>query len=85
VDYRKYNVNVTVIIHHKGGYWNCAIRIIRILESLTAWGILLRTVKYESFFGLAFYVDEATLRHVHIQGRNTTKKAITCNFWYRRS
>jgi len=39
VDYRKYDVNVTVIIHHKGGYW-----IIRILESLTAWGILLRTV-----------------------------------------
>jgi len=36
VDYRKYDVNVTVIIHHKGGYWNCAIRIIRILESLTA-------------------------------------------------
>jgi len=25
-------------------------------------------------FILAFYVDEATLRHVHIQGRNTTKK-----------
>jgi len=44
VDYRKYDVNVTVIIHHKGGYWNCAIRIIRILESLTAWAILLRTV-----------------------------------------
>jgi len=39
-DYRKYDENVTVIIHHKGGYWNCAIRIIRILESLTAWGIL---------------------------------------------
>jgi len=36
-------MNVTVIIHHKGGYWNCAIRIIRILE-ITAWGILLRTV-----------------------------------------
>jgi len=31
-------------IHHKGGYWNWAIRIIRILESLTVWGILLRTV-----------------------------------------
>jgi len=44
VDYRKYDVNVTVIIHHKGGYWNCAIRIIRILESLKAWAILLRTV-----------------------------------------
>ena len=41
---RKYDVNVTVIIHHKGGYWNCAIRIIRILESLTAWGILLRPI-----------------------------------------
>jgi len=27
---------VTVIIHHKGGYWNCAIRIIRVLESLAA-------------------------------------------------
>jgi len=41
-DYRKYDV--TVIIHHKGGNWNCALRIIMILESLTAWGILLRTV-----------------------------------------
>jgi len=37
-------MNVTVIIHHKGGYCNCAIRIIRILESLTDWEILLRTV-----------------------------------------
>jgi len=36
MDYRKYDVNVTVFIHHKGGYWNRAIRIIRILESLTA-------------------------------------------------
>jgi len=44
VDYQNYEVNVTVIIHHKGGYWNCAMRIIRSLESLTAWGILLRTV-----------------------------------------
>jgi len=35
---------MTVIIHHKGGYWNCTIRIIRIWESLTAWGILLWTV-----------------------------------------
>jgi len=26
-DYRKYDVNMTVIIHHKEGYWNCAIRI----------------------------------------------------------
>jgi len=34
---------------------------------------------------LAFYVDEATLRHVHIQGQNTTKKTLTCNFWYRHS
>jgi len=24
-DYRKYDVNVTVSIHHIGGYWNCAI------------------------------------------------------------
>jgi len=40
MDYRKYDVNETVIIHHKGGYWNCAIRIIRILGSLTAWWIL---------------------------------------------
>jgi len=44
VAYRKYDVKVTVIIHHKRGYWNCAIRIIRILKSLTVWGILLRTV-----------------------------------------
>jgi len=41
----KNDVNVNVIIHHKGGYWNCAIRTIRIdLDSLTARGILLRTV-----------------------------------------
>jgi len=45
VDYWKNDVNVNVIIHHKGGYWNCAIRTIRIdLDSLTARGILLRTV-----------------------------------------
>jgi len=25
---------------------------------------------------LAFHIDEVTLRHVHIQGRNTTKKTI---------
>jgi len=25
-------------------------------------------------------LDEATLRHVHIQSRNTTKKTMTCNF-----
>jgi len=29
---------------------------------------------------LAFYVDEATLRHVPIQGRNTTKKTMSCTF-----
>jgi len=34
---------------------------------------------------IAFNVDEVTLRHVHIQGRNTTKKTMTCNFWYRHS
>jgi len=34
---------------------------------------------------LAFYVDEATFRHVHIKGRNTTKKTMTCNFWHRLS
>jgi len=44
VDYRNYDVIVTVIIHHKREYWNCAIRIISILEGLTVWGILLRTV-----------------------------------------
>jgi len=32
---------------------------------------------------LAFYVDEAILRHVLIQGRNTTKKTMTGIFWYR--
>jgi len=26
VAYRKYDVNVTVIIHHKGGYWNYAMK-----------------------------------------------------------
>ena len=48
MDYRKYDVNMSVIIHHKGGYWNCAIRVIRILESLTAGGVLLRTVSLSS-------------------------------------
>jgi len=73
VDYRKYDVKVTVIIHQKGGYWNCAIRIIWILGSLTAWGILLRTVgQIWVFLRVNFYVDEVTLRHVNIQGRNTT-------------
>jgi len=43
-DYRKWDVHVTVIIHQKGGYWNCAIIMIRILESLTVRGILLRSV-----------------------------------------
>jgi len=86
VDYRKYDVNVTVIIQQKGGYRNCAIMIIRILESVTAWGILLRIVgQIWVFLRVYFYVDEVTLRRVHIQGRNTTKKTITCNFWYRHS
>jgi len=31
-----------------------------------------QSVKYD--------VDEVTLRHVHIHGRNTTKKTMTCNF-----
>jgi len=44
-DYRKYDTNVTVFIHHKGGYWNCAIRIIRILESLTVSCLLLTLMK----------------------------------------
>jgi len=30
-----------------------------------------------------FYVDEAILRHVLIQGQNTTKKKKTGIFWYR--
>jgi len=34
---------------------------------------------------LAFKVDKATLRHVHNKGRNTTKKTMTFNFWYRHS
>jgi len=83
VDYRKYDVNVTVIIHHKGGYWNCAIKVITILESLTAWGILLRTVGQLWVFLRAFCLRwwSNTCTHVHIQGRNTT----TSNFWYRHS
>jgi len=28
------------------------------------------------------HVDEATFIHVQIQGRQTTKKTMTCNFWY---
>jgi len=44
----------------------------------TDWSVPARTVYGaqvrfgHSFFVLAFYVEEATLRHVHIQGRNTT-------------
>ena len=33
--------------HHKGVYWTCEIRCIRILESITAWRILLRTYTYK--------------------------------------
>ena len=29
---------------------------------------------------LLVYVDKATLRHVHIQCRNTTQKTMTSNF-----
>jgi len=55
---------------------------ISILEHLTPWRILSRrAVKYESFFVIAVYVDEATLRHVHIQGRNTTKNTLNVNLW----
>ena len=36
-----------------------------------------QSIKQESFFVLACYFDEATLRHVHIQGRNKTKKTMT--------
>ena len=57
--------------HHKGGYWN------------TGYSYE-QTIKYESFFVLACYIDEATLRHAHIQGRKT-KKTMTFNFWYRHS
>ena len=72
--------------HHKGGHWTCGIRFIRILESLTAWGILLWTVGQIWVFLCAwFFVGEATLSNVHIQGWNTTKKTMTCNFWYRHS
>jgi len=39
-----------------------------------------KSVKYESFFVFTFYVNEATLRHVQIQGRSTTNKTMTCNF-----
>jgi len=52
----EYDVNVTVIIHHKRGYWNCAIMIIKILESLTAWGILLRTVSQIWVFLRAYFL-----------------------------
>jgi len=36
---------------------------------------------------LAFHgnYELCILRHVHIQGWNTTKKTTTCNFWYRHS
>jgi len=72
--------------HHKGGYWTCGIRFIRILESLIAWRILLRTVgQIWVFLRACFSRWWATLRHVHIRGRNITKKKMTCNFWYRHS
>ena len=72
--------------HHKGGYWTCEIRLIRILESLTIWIILLRIVgQIWVFLRACFLLWWATLRHVHIQGRNTTKMTMTCNFWYRHS
>ena len=41
-----------------------------------------QSVKYESFFVLACYVDEATLKHVHIQGRNHGGTAVTCVCFY---
>jgi len=76
MDSRKYDVNVT-----KGGYWTLGNRIIRILKVQQPEEYSYeQSVKCESFFVLAFYFDEATLRHVHIQGRNKTKKTMTCNF-----
>ena len=83
-DYRKYDVNVTVLIHHKGGYC-CAIRSIRSLESLTAWGILFTHSPSNMSLSscLFFTLMKKHLRHVHIQCQNTTKKTMTCNFWYR--
>ena len=72
VNYRKYDVNVTVNIITED---NTGLMIIGMLEN--SYG---QSVKYESFFVLAFYVGEVTLRHVHIQGRNTTNKTMTCNF-----
>jgi len=72
--------------HHKGGYGTCEIRLIRILESLTAWRILLRTVgRILVFLRACFSRWWATLRHVHIQCRNTTQNTMTCNYWYRHS
>ena len=71
MDSRKYDVNVTVNIHHKGGYWTCGIRIIRILKVQQPEEYSYEQAdKYESFFVLAFYFDEATLRHEHKQGCN---------------
>jgi len=32
-----------------------------------------QSVNHESFLVLAFEADEATLRHLHVQGPNTTK------------
>ena len=58
-------------------YW-----FIRSLESLTD----LLTIGQIWVFLRAFFLRWwATLRHVHIQGRNTTQVTMTCNFWYRHS
>jgi len=72
--------------HHKGGYWTCELRFIRNLESLTVWRILLQAVGQKWVFLRACFLRWwATLRHVHIQGRNTTTKTMTCNYWYHHS
>ena len=64
--------------------WNCAIRIIRILESLTTWGKLLRTVGQIWVFLRACFLRwwNNTWTCAHTRWRNTTKKTMTCNFWY---
>ena len=69
--------------HHSSQKRILAIRII--LENLTAWGILLRTVGQicTSLYSCLLVTSmKQHLRHVHKQGRNTTKKTMTCNVWY---
>ena len=72
--------------HHKGGYWTCEIN--TFYKNFERFNSLKNTCtdsRSNIFLRACFLRWWATLRHVHIQGRNTTKKTMTCAFWYRHS